>query len=279
MDKVIQIKQALQAIPDPRSKQGVSHSFHGILALVLLGLLARQISMTHIAEWAKLHWNEIKEPFGFENDQPPNATTLSRTLAKIPLDDLQKALILLFRVLLAEEDHLTVAVDGKTSKQFHRADGHVTHMLNLFVQDFNATLAEYSVNADKTNEEACLRQHAEDFFARYPFVQLLTGDAACCTRPLLQVLEDIGKDYLFCVKNNQPTVFESLEPTLAEQDWSKPSAVKVGKKGFVITHNIAVDTRNAEYVRHAWNMPNCRTLICKFRIVEKDGKEVSRSQR
>jgi hypothetical protein len=230
MDKVIQLKQALQSIPDPRSKQGVSHPFHGILALVLLGLIARQIYMTHIVEWATIYWDELKEPLGFESNQPPNATTFSRTLAKMPLSDLQQALTLLFRVLLAGEDHLTVAVDGKTSKQFHHADGHVIHMLNLFVQDFNVTLAEYSVNADKTNEEACLRQYAKDFFTRYPFVQLLTGDAAFCTRPLLQVLEDIGKDYLFCVKKNQPVVFESLEQTFAEQDWSQPSAKMEEKK-------------------------------------------------
>jgi hypothetical protein len=35
---ILQLKDALQNIPDPRSKQGVSHPFHGILALVILGL-------------------------------------------------------------------------------------------------------------------------------------------------------------------------------------------------------------------------------------------------
>jgi hypothetical protein len=48
--------------------------------------------------------------------------------------------------------------------------------------------------------------------------------------PLLQVLEDLGKDYLFCVKKNQPTVLESLKQTFAEQDWDKPSAETVEKK-------------------------------------------------
>ena len=54
------LKNALQNIPDPRSKQGVSHPFHGILALVILGLTARQIYMTHIVEWAKHYWHELK---------------------------------------------------------------------------------------------------------------------------------------------------------------------------------------------------------------------------
>jgi len=231
MTKILQIKEALHEIPDARSKQGISHPFHGILALVLLGLIARQIYMTHIVEWAKIHWDELREPLGFKSVKPPDATTLSRTLAKIPLSDLQKAVTALFRVLLAGENDLTAAVDGKTSKQFHQADGNVIHMLNLFVLDFNLTLAQYSTKEDKTNEENCLRQHAQDFFESYPFVQLLTGDAAFTTRPLLQVLEDLGKDYLFCVKKNQPTVLESLEQSFAEQDWNQSSAeVKVEKK-------------------------------------------------
>jgi len=55
MDKIEQVKAALESIPDPRSKQGVSHPFTGILALVLLGLTARQIYMTHIVEWVKIY--------------------------------------------------------------------------------------------------------------------------------------------------------------------------------------------------------------------------------
>ena len=42
---IVHRKDALQNIPDPCSKQGVSHPFHGILPLVILGLTARQIYM------------------------------------------------------------------------------------------------------------------------------------------------------------------------------------------------------------------------------------------
>ena len=73
--------------------------------------------------------------------QVPDAAALSRTLAKIPLSDLQKALTALFYVILSGESDLTVAVDGKTSKQLHQADGNVIHMLNLFSHDFNLYLS------------------------------------------------------------------------------------------------------------------------------------------
>jgi len=33
---------AVASLPDPRSKQGVSHPYHGMLILVLLGLIAQE---------------------------------------------------------------------------------------------------------------------------------------------------------------------------------------------------------------------------------------------
>jgi len=216
------LKDSLHSIPDPRSKQGISHPFAGILALVLLGKIARQLYMTHIVEWANHHWHDLKTPLGFKSDQPPDATTLSRALAKLSLKDFRQALTAFFQCLLAEQSNLTVAADGKTSKQFHQADGNPIHLLNLFVHDLNLVLAEYAVAENKTNEESCFRQHAKDFFEKYPFVQLLTGDAAFMTRPLLEVLDELGKDYLLCVKNNQPTVRESLEQTFANVDENTP---------------------------------------------------------
>jgi len=103
-------------------------------------------------------------------------------------------------------------------------------MLNLFIHDFNLVLTQYSTRGDKTNEEGCLRQHAEEFFEKYPFVQLLTDAAAFSNRPLLKVLKDLGKDYLFCVKKNQPTVLESLVQAFAHVDWEEQEPQNIEKK-------------------------------------------------
>jgi hypothetical protein len=75
-----------------------------------------------------------------------------------------------------------------------------------------------------------LKQHAEEFFEKYPFVQLLTGDAAFLTRPLLEVLDELGKDYILCVKKNQPTVLESLEQAFADVEKNEPAFQKHEKK-------------------------------------------------
>ena len=87
----------LKQNPDSRSKQGVSHPFSGILALVLLGLLARQAYIAHIVQWAKIYRTQLKEPLGFKSDNPPDETTISRALAKLPLEHLRKGLSFLYQ--------------------------------------------------------------------------------------------------------------------------------------------------------------------------------------
>ena len=47
----------------------------------------------------------------------------------------------------------------------------------------------------------------------------------------------------------------------------------------MIVHKIAVNAADAEFVCKAWNVPNCRSLICKVREVWKDKKRVSCTKR
>jgi len=75
---------------------------------------------------------------------------------------------------------------------------------------------------DKTNESGCLKEHVNEFFEKYPFAQLLTGDAIFTGRPLLKILKELKKDYLFCVKDNQETMLESMVQAFAGVDWDAP---------------------------------------------------------
>ena len=58
----------------------------------LLGLVCGQTTMSHIALFARMHWPVLKEPLGFLRDHPPHATTISRTLAGVPYEQLQGAM-------------------------------------------------------------------------------------------------------------------------------------------------------------------------------------------
>ena len=84
MEAAESLFQCLEQVADPRKARGVRHPFQAILRLTLLGLVCGQTTMAHIALLARLHWPALKEPLGFVWDQPPHATTISRTLAVVP---------------------------------------------------------------------------------------------------------------------------------------------------------------------------------------------------
>jgi hypothetical protein len=60
------LADAVASLPDPRSKQGVSHPYHGMLVLILLGLIAQISYVSRIRRWAKKHWHTLREPFHFK---------------------------------------------------------------------------------------------------------------------------------------------------------------------------------------------------------------------
>src|SRR5437763_15853810 len=75
--------EALQAVPDPRHRRGVRHPCAGLLALTFLGCLCRLRELAVLHRWAKRHWATLREPLGFDREEPPHATTVSRVLAPV----------------------------------------------------------------------------------------------------------------------------------------------------------------------------------------------------
>ncbi|QDU31657.1 hypothetical protein ETAA8_68170 [Anatilimnocola aggregata] len=83
--------RVIAQVKDPRKPHGVRHPIESILALVLLGLLARIREMEVLNRWATEHWEQLREPLGFDREQPPHATTICRSLAKCDLSSFSKA--------------------------------------------------------------------------------------------------------------------------------------------------------------------------------------------
>lgn len=80
-------------VKDPRKPRGLRHPMESILALVFLGLLARIREMEVLNRWATDHWEQLREPLGFDRESPPHATTISRSLAKCDLSSFSRAFL------------------------------------------------------------------------------------------------------------------------------------------------------------------------------------------
>ena len=221
--------ESLERIPDPRRRRGVRHPFQALLRLTVLGLVSGQTTMAHIAWYGKLHWPMLREPLGFERDEAPHATTISRALAGVPFAQLQGAL-LDWMVGVVSDGELAAAVDGKWAKQSRDAGGQPLAMVNVLAHDLKLCLAQWPL-AERRYEPAVLRSHLAELFQRYPGLELLTMDALYAEQGLCQAIVSYGRDYLVRVKGNRPATQRALSTGFAEGELGDPQARTVSKRG------------------------------------------------
>jgi hypothetical protein len=222
---------AFRQIDDPRKARGVRHPYHSLLALMFLGLLCRQTDMASLQRWAKDHWKTLKDPLGFTRKRPPHATTISRAAAKFSLEQLRDAFARWVVSIAGPQAAVTVAVDGKTSKQGHDADGEPIPMLNIFAHELGLCLAQFPVTGGQPTEPQALKHGLEELLDHYPFIPLFTGDALFTQRPLAQVLLGADRDFWFAVKDNQPELLEAILTSFRGVAAGEPDAKSVEKKG------------------------------------------------
>ena len=208
--------------------QGSAPSLSSHTAFDSAGLGLRSDHDAHIALFAKMHWPVLREPLGFLRDDPPHATTISRTLAGVPCEQLQGALTGWVARVAADQE-LDASVDGKWAKQSEDAQGNPLVMVNVLAHDLKLCLAQWPAS-EKRYEPRVLREQLGRLFEDYPGLRLLTMDALYAERDLCQAIVDHGRDYLVRVKGNQPTVLAALADGFAPEELGEPQAETLEKK-------------------------------------------------
>lgn len=227
--EVASLMECLATIPDPRKPRGVRHPFVGLLALALIGLIARQVDLTAIGDHFGQHWSILGPRLGFK---PwfgiPHPTTLARLLARVPQAALQAA-YQRWLAQLVKDLPLVVAVDGKYPHQSRDGDGLPFGLLTVFAHDLKFCLAQWVVS-DHEAEPSVLKAHLEELLARYPNLRSLTMDAIFAQRGLCTLLVELKRGYLLRIKGNQPNVSEALVIGFAEAPARAPDARSVDKR-------------------------------------------------
>ena len=228
MEATESLFDCLEQVADPRNARGVRHPFQAILRLTLLGLVCGQTTMAHISLFARMHWTVLKDPLGFVRDQPPHATTISRTLAGVPCEQLQGVLTGWVARVVADQE-LSASVDGKWAKQSVDANGNPLVMVNVLAHDLTLCLAQWPAS-EKRYEPAVLREQLGRLLEDYPGLGLLTMDALYAERDLCRAIVSHGRDYLVRIKGNQPEVLAALTDGFAGEEPGEPEAETLEKK-------------------------------------------------
>ncbi|NCC32492.1 MAG: ISAs1 family transposase [Chloroflexia bacterium] len=219
---------AVSTLTDRRKARGRRYPLALILTVAVLAKLAGYSRVEAIADWAKLRCQELQLLFATPRAQMPHHTTWSRILGMaVDVEELEQVVCALLRPATDGEEpercSITVALDGKTIRgTIPRGQTRGVHLLAAYAPRQGVVLFQVAVDT-KENEivaaPVVLRQLALQGC-------LITGDAMFTQRALSVQIVEAGGDYLWMVKDNQPTLRQEIErlfePACVSAGWSAP---------------------------------------------------------
>ena len=206
--------QALQAIPDHRTKKGRRFSLATILTISLAAMLSGADDLMAIFRWGRRLSPQALHAIGADKKRKkaPCHATYHYVFQSLSAADLRAAL----GVLVDLESGLGhVAIDGKrlrgSASSGGRGNQHETspgvHMLHAFSTKLQAAVGSLVVPPDSGE---CIE--AIELIKSLPLMgAVVTGDAAFTLKPIVEAIRERGGDYFLFVKANQPELRAELE--------------------------------------------------------------------
>jgi hypothetical protein len=198
--------ELLRTLTDPRQRRGVRHPLVCIVAIATCACLAGARSFEAMAQWAKELSRDALKRLGGTRPKPPSEKCLRLTLQRLDGVALDRQL----GAWLARHNlrpGKAVAVDGKTLRGAHDGPQPAPRLLSAVLHQQGIVIAQHPVE-DKTNEIPCLPPLLDALPLQGVVV---TADALHTqTETARYLVEDKHADYLFTVKENQPTLKQDI---------------------------------------------------------------------
>lgn len=226
---VAQLARVLTTLVDRRSRRGRRYPLAPLLTIAVLAKLAGQSRLEPLADWARQRASELARLFGLTRLTMPHQTTWSRILATaVDVCALEGVLARFFQAqqrqaLLPARGSIVLAIDGKSVRgTIPTGSTQGLHLMAAYLPLQGVVLAQVAVDS-KTNEIVA----APKLLAELDLTGIVvTGDAMQAQRELsIQVVQQAG-DYLWFVKENQPSLLadiqQALLPLAVAKGWSAP---------------------------------------------------------
>lgn len=208
----------LLTLTDQRDPRGVRYPLAVLLTIATLAKLAEQDSPRAIADWARLRAPTLADLFGLDRPTMPHPTTWNRVFGAA-VDPAQfTRLVADFLLATAapptggkrkrrRRGQLAICLDGKTLRGTIPAGmTRGVHLLAAYLPAQGIVLVEVAVDG-KENEIVTAREVLALIDVQGCVV---TGDAMFAQRRLSRQIRRRGGDYLWCVKENQETLYTEI---------------------------------------------------------------------
>ena len=207
--------EILESFPDARKRRGIRHKISSVLATAICAVVAGARSFVAMGEWAKEQSAETLKRLGSKRGKPPSERTYRRVFADIDIEEIDRLTgnwVLKQQALLCGDG---LALDGKTVRGSRDGDLGARHLLSAIVHGRGTVVAQTAVES-KTNEITRVEPLLADLAMEGVVV---TADALLTQREIARhIVEDKHADYVFTVKDNQPTLRKDIEDLFASEE-------------------------------------------------------------
>ena len=204
----------LLKLPDFRTKAGKRHQLLSILSMAICATLCGARSYIAIAEWATACTQNQLKRFRARYDSEtklfiaPSEPTFRRTLQGTDAQNLDNILANWIISVTQKDKSDPIAVDGKVLRGAKNNSGKQVQLLSAFLHNQGVVIAQREI-ADKTNEIPEIKRLLQplDIEGR-----IVTADALHTQTDTAKfIVEEKKADYVFTVKDNQPTLNEDIK--------------------------------------------------------------------
>jgi hypothetical protein len=167
-----------------------------------------------IAQFGRDKGFALAHALGFTRGKTPTKSTFSVLFRILDVQAFEQALSRWIASRLPEGQEKPISLDGKTARGSRDGDVPGQHLVAAYCAEAQAVLAQIKVDA-KTNEHKAALQ----LLGILPVKgNIITGDAMFCQRDLCAEIIAAGGDYVFTVKDNQPSLGIDIGAGLAYQE-------------------------------------------------------------
>ena len=198
------LAERLTTLTDSRQRKGLRYPLTPLLVLIVLAKLAGADSPSGIADWISSRGRQLREVLHLSWTRMPHHNTYRRVFAQVVTpEELDRVVSAHLQSLPGVGQSVLIAIDGKTVRgtidpENPRGD----HLLAAYLPEEGIVLKQVAAG-DKDNEISVAPQLLQGLDLRG---KVVAGDAMHTQRQLSAQILAAGGDYLWIVKDNQPTL-------------------------------------------------------------------------
>ena len=171
------MREALDRVPDPRSRHGRRHPLGAILTLAVCAMMCGARSLYAISQWGRDHGTEMALQLGFSRGQTPSVATLHRVFSRMDAEAFERELgWWMMQHGLGEDEAL--AVDGKSLRGIHGEKIAGVHLVSAFSHRTGVVAGQSAVES-RGGELKAFRKLLEELDIDG---RVITGDAQFAQR-------------------------------------------------------------------------------------------------